>query len=308
MQKKIVLKAFEIIPPMTTTAEFNPREALLRALELKHTASSRIMTLTDMNSEEEVDLLTYFEVISDCVFGSYFRLKRGQIGEILNAQLENDRISLETITSRIDESRAGIVIGCSYFCLNRNRAIHWGSRVSTKSFEAYLNWLIKDANPAFFGLQLIPIISQSAGIPLSEIAAIQIDESSFASRSDYQTMVGKIDSLKSAFMTNLIQEATDLVGIQSENVISASIVLKVLRSRKTKNEGRERALRAILRSTDADAIVIKKRDGKTLRGDSFEEKKEISVDRSIQGWPSEIQVHLAMQRYLQEIVQNEARV
>lgn len=303
--KKIYLKAFEVKPSQESPGNIDFMKILNEALSSKPTLLDRVMDLSQMDPSGEEECITNYSLSRGVLSGTLIRLKRGAIGQVTKEQLGEKTLELGKIVSHAEESVRGSIIGYAYFGMNENHLVYFGSTLRHKAIETHLNWLIHEDNPNKEHLELNPILSSAHGITMSQVKSIRVDGSALAGIPEYENIARDIGSLKSEVLRLVLQDTKSLDDFEAEDIVSASIVLRV-RSRKHNDAEREAALKALLRSTDGDSIIVSTKDKKTIRGDFFEEKKEIDIDTTTAGYPVEVTLFSELRNYLQEVGAHEA--
>lgn len=298
--KKIYLKAYEIKPSMESPEAIDFVKIVHDALSAGATLSDRVMDLSEMDPSGEEECITNYAVSHGVLSGTLIRLKRGAIGQVTKEQLGEKTLELGKIVSHAEESVRGSIIGYAYFGMDKKHLVYYGNTLRHKSIEAHLNWTIHRDDSDAAHLELIPILSSSAGTEMSQVKSIRVDGSALAGMPEYENIAREIGSLKSEVLRMVLQDTKNLDDFEAEDIISASIVLRV-RSRKKQDAEREAALKALLRSADGDAIIVSTKDRKTIRGDMFEEKKEIDIETTTAGYPVEVTLFSELRTYLQEV-------
>lgn len=303
--KKIYLKAYEIKPSVESTAAIDFVKIMHDSLSAKATLSDRVLDLSEMDPSGEEECITNYAVSRGMLSGTLIRLKRGAIGQVTKEQLGEKTLELGKIVSHTEESIRGSIVGYMYFGMDKNHLVYFGNTLRHKSIEAHLNWTIHRDDSNRPHLELIPILASSAGIEINRVKSIRVDGSTLAGIPQYENIAKDLGSLKSEILRIVLQDTKNLDDFEAEDIISASIVLKV-RSRKKQDAERKAALKSLLRSTDGDAIIVSTKDKKTIRGDMFEEKKEIEIETTSAGYPVEVTLFTELRKYLQEVQEHEA--
>lgn len=296
--KSITIKAFQI---KTTNAEpfaLDFQEILKQSLDKSDNVEKRFMPLSKQDVDQEGDFLSYYDNIMGVLFGAVIRMKKGTATQILKQQLKEKIIPTKNFVVSSDDKRAGIVHNCVYFCLLQNLlAINCGN--SIKSFQTYINWFININNSKKNMYYIEPLLADSPEIKLEQIKNLCVKEDYFKNSISNPTSFNSIQNLKKEVIKDVFSDVPEFKNIDFNNVLSAQILFKILRNSKDRQEDREKALKALLKSGFSENIEVKTKDGKTIKGDTFELKKIVNIEISENGFLSDEQIKQEMVSFLE---------
>lgn len=249
----------------------------------------------ELDASEEGDFIAMYNN-KQALFGLFIRIKKGELAHILKNQLKKNAISLNDIEQQTEEDVAGTVKSYSYFLCTNKTLIYMPGGLSIKSFETYLSWLLNN-NKCAYKYIFNPIITKKSEIPLSEISEIIISDSLFYKMDADKIITKSLDfqKIKKDTLKALLKNSSDLDEIDAENIISAKIQLKI----KSKSVDKEKQLTALVKSVDNDDIRIKDKQGRTIKGSEYHEKKVCSIETTRGGFPVEEQIKQKMEEFLQ---------
>jgi hypothetical protein len=301
-EKSLILKAYEVKPAETSMSEFKMVNRLDKQLRAYPISNHRFLKHSEMDTANEGDLIGMYIKERSCLFGSILRLKPGEANQITLDQLNSNSISLEVFDQTASDESGGVLKDYSYFCINDSFLILTSSHISRKAVQTYFNWFLNKPDSGSPVCKLEPLLKVVEGTQLDNISSMSISESYFRERLEYRSMTRELALTKGKMLTDLFSDIKTLADIDIENLISASIRLQFrLMKKKDKSEQHEKALKALLQSADSDDILIKTRDGKKIRGGTFERKKQISVETTASGFPHEAALANEMRQFLKEL-------
>lgn len=298
MKKRITLKAFDIAPALETIHELNLSARLFKALEQSKSVNDRFMLLSEQEIMKEGDFIASYRRGKSTLFGSFFRMRQGEATQIFAEQLQGKTIDLDKLSTMSSEKIAGHLKDFTYFYITKDILILKAGHLGRKACEVYFNYLIKNSEGGDDVCKLTPKLGFSENVELGDVRSIDIAESHFQGSREYATISRNLDNVKDAVMKELIADADLFKDIQAENIISASIQLKVkIGSRQKKDEEKEKALKALLRSAESDDIVVALKNGKRLKGSSFEQKTVVDVDTTSHDFLNERELEGSMAEF-----------
>jgi len=295
--KTITVTAYKIQTAETSTADIDIQNEIISALEEQNSLGKRFMRHNELDDLKEGDLISLYEdEKNQWLFGSFVRIKEGELAQILKEQMGQNSLSLNDIAVQTDEKVEGAIKDYSYFLFSKGMLLYTGG-VSLKSFQIYINWLIGKGMDFRFN----PIIQEQNQIPLSEIKTVEItdlglnitNEIKDIEKGTFTTITKNINNIARALLEQLLSESKDLNTIMAEDILSVNIQFKIKTPKKAEEE-KKKALTALLKSVDNEDIIITAKNGQKIRGTSFTLKKAFKVELTSKGFPIEEHVKREM--------------
>lgn len=302
MQKRIVLKSYEIKPAETKMLELDLPSLVKSKLEEIKTVNERFMQHSEMDTAEEGDFIGMYKSDKSIVFGSIVRIKRGEANHITLSQLDGPAIRLEEMESSAGKGVAGILKDYGYFCMNKKNLLLTTGHISRKAAQTYFNWLLNKPDGGSPVCIFEPKTKSADDTPISEISSIAISEAFFQNRKGYESFTRDLSVTKSKFLLDMVTDAKSLKDIDLENIISASIRLKIkLGSKSKKTEENKKVLATLFQSAESNDILVSTKNGRKIKGGTFEVKRETEEDITASGFPHEAQLETEMRQFLKDL-------
>ena len=305
MERKVTLKAFEIKPAETTLQELLLPTLLLKSLSEHQTVNSRYLRHSELDTLDEGDFIGDYRNDKRALFGTILRIKRGEANSVLLQQLDKPTIRLEDIAKQSEENVAGIIKDYSYFYMSKKYAILSAGHISRKAVQTYFNWLLNfpEGGPPI--CSLTPIVKNVNETPISAIRSIAIAEAYFNEKPEYASISKTINVFKWKILKELLNDTVSLKNIAIEDIISATVRLKIRSRNKGKQDEYKNLLSSLLKSVDSEDIIINTKSGSKIRGGTLEEKKIVSIETTESGFLHEMQLETEMRTFLKELENNE---
>jgi hypothetical protein len=298
MEKKVVLKAYEIVPAETKMLELVLPEMLLKSLSGYNTVNSRYLRHSDLDTLDEGDFIGDYKGDKKVLFGTMLRIKRGEANSVLLQQLDSPKIRLEDIAKQSEENVAGIIKDYGYFCMNKKYAVLTAGHISRKAIQTYFNWLLNlpESGPPICSLK--PMIESYSETPISDIRSISISEAYFSQKPEYKTLSKSINIFKNELLHELLNDTRSLKDIAFEDILYAEVKLRIKSKGKNKTEQNKDLLSVLLKSVDSEDVVIKTKSGNSIKGGMFELKTKVSIEATETGFLHESQLETEMRKFL----------
>ncbi len=302
-RKSIKLRAFKIENAMLSQSDSGILSLLSRILTIESIAESRRMRLNEQDSDE--DLLSNFEWQQHTyLFGMMLRIIPADNGGVISNDLFGQhKISITDIeTGHPDQLQYK---DHYYFCLNNQYLItNLSGTFNIDRFQTYLNWLVREIRPNL--IELTPITKVPQGVRVSDINSIEFGNGGFAhasvSRSD-PSITTRISELSQSVLTYLLNDTSTLTGISGEELVSATLHLKIKKKPESMAEADyNRVMGAITRQiTNDSGITIRTKSGKKYNGEAIKVVKEIDVELTDTGRIVEEQLKQKMELFLEDL-------
>lgn len=302
--KKITVTAYSVSTTEATTRAIKPFDDISRTLSNFGTINERFMRLSELDENKEGDFIASFKSSTKYIFGLILRMREGEMAHILKDQLNHSMITLDEIAKETEANVAGAMKEYSYFLLNNNHLIYTQGLLSLKSFQTYINWLLRKDDEDKAGYIFNPIIKETNEVSVSGIKSIEIGDSAFLGGRTLASISKSFDILKSGILKHLLANSKDLEEIEAENIISARIQLKIKTMRGKKNAEKKKALTAAIKSADNDDVIITVKNGTKIKGASFVVKKPLTLETTKNGFPIESQIEKEMHDFAEGIRNN----
>lgn len=299
-RKSIKLNGFKVQTAEVTTQRYNLISEIESAISTKTKLSDRFMSLNPSDEHSDVDLIADIKKTKEGLFGCFWRIKSGVASQISTSQINNASLSLNDIEQETKKNVVGTLKDYSFFYLTKDRLVYSNGNPRIKSFQTYINWILRESNQAFQYI-FVPIISETKEVPLSSVSSIDVSDSFFKGNTKATSEYSQsFASITRAILKQLLSNQKTLGDLEEENIISAKILLTVKKGLKKDDDKRD-ALSALIKSTNGDDIIIRTKDGRKLQGSFFESKKQISVETTNGGHPSEPEIEGEMIQYVKEL-------
>jgi len=285
--KKLIITAYDVNTTEATTRSIKPFADIVKALSNSKTINERFMRLSELDENKEGDFIASFTSSKKYIFGLILRMKEGEMAHILKDQLDHPMITLEEIAKETEANVAGAMKEYSYFLLNNTHLIYTQGLLSLKSFQTYVNWLLRKEDEDGLGYVFNPVVRETNEVSFSGIKTIEISDSAFSGDSALSSISKSFDILKNGILKTLLANSRDLEEIEAENIISARIQLKIKSMGGKKDSEKKKALTAIIKSADNDDVTITAKDGTKIKGASFVVKKTLTLETTKNGFPIE---------------------
>lgn len=302
MAKKLLLKMYEIKTASDLIAEINLPLELKKKLEDNNILNDRFLQHNELDVAQEGDVIGKYEATRGFLFGTILRIKRGEATHITLTQLEGESINLEDLASSATDGIAGSLKDYGYFCMTKTHLALTSGHISRKAFQSYINYLLCKPEPTTQKISLEPMVNTETVIPMSDVRSIAISESYFSNNSGYDSVTEAFSVVKNRVLLKMLADAKSLRDIEADNILSATIRLRLrISNRSKKTEENKKVLSALFQSADSDDVVVATRTGKKIKGGVFEIKKEVEIDFTDSGFPHKGQLETEMRNFLKEV-------
>lgn len=296
----ITLKAYDIGFEQAVVEDYDLPKMVKKVIDSSPSANDRFMQLNENDPLGEGDFIASVTYTAKTgLFGSIVRLKKGTANQLLLTQMEAKEIKLEEIVTENNNKVAGSVKDFSYFLLTKDQLIMTAGNPSRKAFQAYVNWLLLEKLGKEVGCKFDPKTKVSEGMTIDDVKRIDIGEA-FFNDPEYTKINKVLPKLKSNILKELFGDIPALNDIDAEDFISAKVELTIKRTKKAAEE-KEKILKALLKSVESEDIIIRTKDGKTVKGTIFELATKISVESTQSGFYNEHALLMEMKDFMEDI-------
>ena len=146
--RKLIIQVFDVVPRTTgITAPDYPSD-LYTILDSTNSINERFMKL-DRNEEakeeyDEGEFISYFSMSTGFLFGSFVRLRPGEVADVRLPQLNKKSVSLNDMVRQAEEGSAGTIRGYAYFCMYKDILAMSSAYSNWRSLENHFNWLLRE--------------------------------------------------------------------------------------------------------------------------------------------------------------------
>ncbi|WP_178161469.1 hypothetical protein [uncultured Haemophilus sp.] len=326
---QVVLRAFKINNPNSTTATSQVREKLEAFLESEHSAEQRCLILNPDDTNKEQDLISDYssKEKNQSLFCTLLRMKIGNgVQHITNDLLNEHKFSINDLKK--DEIKAAGIYQRHYYfsilgdylvtaCMPLNQTI--------KQLQTYLAWLLKNEV-----LEITPMISSPKECKLSDLVSatfmdpefndvspFQSEQKTHSQQSTPNTPIQDMENTETKrgwlnfavikeLLPKLLSETADFKEIEDlAKIISAELVVKFKKPRRMVQKDYEKILGATLKPvSDIENVKFKTKDKKNIvKGKDLLKTKIVEIEKTESGYLVEEQLIQSMANYLKEISQ-----
>ncbi len=299
MEKNISLYAYTIKTNSLTGNSNLLFNWLKKKLELKDDNIQNRRHKLNKDSLDE-DLLSDYEIKEKYIFGTMMRIAPAEtMGAIKDELLKQKKISISELDS--ENKKEGLKYkGIYYFAFNETHIVT-NRPISLKNLSVYFNWLLEEyRKDTIFRFE--KLVTSSPPIELMDIKSIELGsglriDTNQKESVPFGTMIEKISTSVLESFSKGNKKINDLL---SKGLVEASLLLRIVSKPKnmTKDEYNN-ALSLSLSSSDDITIISKK--NKKIKGEEFHAKRDISIEYTSNSLPSEDDLRLEMETFLNDI-------
>lgn len=192
-----------------------------------------------------------------------------------------------------------------YICINNTHLItNLPLTTTIKRVENYLNWLLETHI-----YEITPVVIPAPDLKFSDVKTVKFTnpaDSKYSTCQDSEKTQSKIISMTKEYVDRickqLFSDSSSLEDIDLNQVISAELILKLIKPRKMSDEEFQKKFGAIMKPiSDNDHITFRDKKGNKITGEDILKTKKVTIDKTEQGWLSEPQLHIEMARFLDEL-------
>ena len=272
--RKLTFSVFTIDPIVVDVTDFKIVESLVPALDRTGTIRARMMRLSNDDDNQDSDFISSYRLKSNgMLVGSFLRLRESSESFLSVDDLDRNEIEINEVIREASENSAGTVKDSAFFAIRDNLLVLTSAHSNKKAFLTYLRWLGREYG---FGsdFDFKPVYNTANEIPIKDIKSIQLADAYINSRLQSETFKLKNEVIKSFF-----SDAGSLAAFDWENIVSATLLVKLKKSELKK----QNALDAAMRLTDSEDVVIVGKNGKRIKGSDFVVKVERKIENTENG-------------------------
>lgn len=304
----------------------NTREVTLRAFLIKSTLLSknndeiftklekrlknsvvedRVMLLSQEDETTESDLMSFFSNHRTDLFATMMRIAPGADDTHIDDELmKKECFSVNEIRKKSNNA-AAIYRNHYYICINNTHLItNLPLTTTIKRVENYLNWLLETHI-----YEITPVVIPAPDLKFSDVKTVKFTnpaDSKYSTCQDSEKTQSKIISMTKEYVDRickqLFADSSSLEDIDLNQVISAELILKLIKPREMSDEEFQKKFGAIMKPiSDNDHITFRDKKGNKITGEDILKTKKVTIDKTEQGWLSEPQLHIEMARFLDEL-------
>jgi len=295
----ITYTVFEVEPATMDVVEFHLATRLFRALENSPSIKHRMMKLSSDLSDKDSDFIPSYSLgHNGFLFGSFVRLKEGMESIVKAEYLDQKTMDVDKAFGEAKAGVGGFLKDAWFFGIQKNILVL--SNRSARAFEAYVNWLI-EGDGGSHRCRITPKKKVSDTIDAAEIKSISVGDEAWVNAKGNSRAVDamgtKFQDLKTELLHFLLSDIDKPKDIEWDDIVSATLMLKFRKNRKSKND----ALSAALRLVDNQYIKIKDKNGRTFSGGEFVVKVTRQVEKTSNGYYNEKIVQQDMADIIYEV-------
>lgn len=304
----------------------NNREVTLRAFLIKSTSLSkningifteiakklsdsivedRVMVLNQEDETTESDLLSFFLNHKTNTFATMMRIAPGADDAHIDEELMKKKsFSVNEIRKKSNKA-AAIYRNHYYICINNEHLVtNLPLTTTIKRVENYLNWLL-----ATHIYEFTPMVVPAPDLKFSDVKTVKFTNpanSNAPACQDSEKTQSKIITVTKAYVNKICEQlfadSASLEDIDLNQVVSAELILKLVKPREMSDEDFQKKFGAIMKPvSDNDHIVFRDKKGNKITGEDILKTKKVIIDKTEQGLLSEPQLHIEMARFLDEL-------
>ncbi len=299
-KRKLTLQVHEIESRTTQVKEPKFAKLIFNILNSSLTIKDRFMEYHQedgvISNQDEGDFIPYFNHSNGFLFGSFVRLRPGEGTNVSNIHLTQKTVSMNEMVKLSDEESAGSIKDYIFFCIYEGYLIMTSAKNNRKALETYFNWLLRENKKGQYECSITPKHKTENTIPMGDIQKIQIAEGYFQNKLSKEET--KILQVKRAVLQNMLKDIKDLKALELEDVLTATIHLKINKKELKKKDGK--ALDTLLRIVDSEDVIIKGKGAKTLKGTDYLIKIERQFEHIGKSF-NEPEIETEMRKILKDI-------
>lgn len=300
MKKNLTLIAYEIEAGSEAIHDLNLPARVFAALEASANVGDRALQLNGLDIQKESDFVAYYRKKKATLFGCLVRMKAGDATHIFTDQMNRKVLDIADLVAESQTGIEGFIKDTTYFLMDKKHLILKSGHVTKKAVSTYFNWLLNKPDGNEEICRLVPKLSQRESVKLADVRSVEVSEARFANP-EFKTVQKNLGNVKDAIFQQLIADSPDLKGYLDEELVSASIQLHFHIRRSKKDGENASVLQALLSSTDSADIKISLKDGGTIVGSTFEEKRSIEIDISEKALLNDQELEQEMGKYAREL-------
>lgn len=257
--KKLTFSVFTIEPIVVDVTDLKITDDLFAALEKSGKIRDRMMKLSEDANKDSDFISSYKQRPNGMLFGSFLRLRGSSESFLSVDDLERNEIEINDVIKEASENSAGTVRDSAFFAIRDNLLVLTSAHSNKKAFLTYLRWLGSEFG---FGtdFNFKPVYNTANEIPVKEIRSIRLADAYINSKFQSETF-----KLKNEVIRNLFSDVSSLATFDWENIISATLLVKL----KGGELKKQQALDVALRLTDGEDVVIEGKNGRRIKGSDY---------------------------------------
>lgn len=300
---EVTLRGFSISSTLLSEDSDGMFARLKETLE-NSIVKDRIMRLNQGDETAESDLISSFQ--SNCeteLFAIMMRVAIGADDSYIDKELLSEKCFPVDKIRKKTNNAAALYRNHYYICISKTHLVTNLPLTTTISrVENYLNWLLKTHNYV-----ISPVVVSAPDLKLSDIKSVKFTSNAISGCSVKQSedvIQNRFISIKNELFRMLCADSASLEDIDLKQIVSAELVLKLIKPRQMSEAEYQKKYSAIMKPvSDNNGIVFLDKKGNKINGEDILRTKKINVEKTDQGWLSEPQLHSEMARFLDELAQ-----
>lgn len=255
MRKEVTITCFDISSDSEhLTYEDNFYGEIKSILEKSESVSDRIRYLSDGEEDGEFQFISNFKVFDEGVFCTFLHLENGRGINISEKLMKSKSFDLEDAENDPDLDIRGHLKDSTYLFMTKEYIVLKNCRgISYDDVSLYLNYLLENYSSVYKGKQhpLFIRFHIKKNFDVSQIKSFEIDGGyRFNEESLVETVSKKFD------LSNILG-ASGIKDLNPDEVISASVVFKIRRTKKTDAEENKKITQTLFNAFNTDNVSFR---------------------------------------------------
>ena len=302
-KRRMTMQVFDVRPRDTKIETPDYSSDLFKLLDGTKSINERFMELHQETGVaaalDEGDFIPYFSFDDDFLFGSFVRIRPGEMTNVTKVQLSQKKVALGDMVTQAEEGSAGSIKEYAFFCMYSNVLIMSSARTNRRSLENYFNWLLREAKKPVSECDFVAQKRTEDQISMGDITDIQIQEGYFQDKAQTPEARSRFLNIKRTLIKSLILDIDGTEDIDFEEILSATLHIKLKRREAKKRN--EKSLDTLLKVMDSDDIMIRGRNGRRIRGTAYLVKVVREIEHTGRNF-NEPEIDSEMRKILKDVV------
>jgi hypothetical protein len=300
--KPIKLVCFDVKPEEEKVSKsFNFYKDMTDALGVLKNASDRCRVLSDIADDGEQEFISKVSINNKSVFCTFLHLKPGAAALVQKNLLKKASFSLSDLKESSEENIAGHIIGYTCFLFSDEKLIMKATRnISASELSIYFNWLLKKGLPKYKNRNSIVSIKQRIKQSFDPVSIGSISIGKDVKIKEQETIETVTKSLMKGFVNKLLEDK-EIEGLDPENILDATVVLRIKKFSKEEANKNRKVLQSVLGAVKSVDTKIIDRNGRPIKEDEVKETKEVRIHYISEDFPDEDELEMEMRKYLSEV-------
>jgi len=295
---KLTMTVYDIVPMFEGVSDIRLSEKLHNILNLTNSLEERLMYLSDVEANKDGDFIPSFRHNGGVLFCPFLRMSAGQESVVLLEHLQKKTVEINELVKEADAKTAGTLGSASFFCISGDLLVLTRAHTHRNALEVYINWLLREHNFESSQIRFVHKKNTANAISLREINEIKIGDSFITTGNSNPTEIIKFDGFKEKLLRLLLREGKSMEEHALEDVLSATITLKI---RRKNIEKKSAILDTVLNIVNSDDVVITSKNGKKIKGTEYMIKPLVSIEKNDQGLYNDKQIETEMRSILKAV-------